>query len=86
MGLDIVEMIVRVEEEFEVQIPNDTAETFVTPKRIIDYLNFNSEIGKNGMTREDIRIKIFEIIEDETGLQPNEFSEDSRFVEDLNMD
>ena len=39
MGLDIVEMVIRFEEEFEVEIPNKVAETLETPKAVIDYLS-----------------------------------------------
>lgn len=86
MGLDIVEMVIRIEEEFGVAIPNEIAENLSTSRLIIDYLVVRPEVINRGFTRENIRAKIFEIVEDETGLYPDEFNEDSRFVEDLNMD
>ncbi len=86
MGLDIVELVIRIEEEFEIGIPNEIAETFVTSRNIIDYLISTPEIRNKGMTRENIKAKILEMVEDEQGLYPDEFDEDSRFVEDLSMD
>lgn len=38
MGLDLVELVIRTEEEFGVQIPDAVAANLITPRNVIDYL------------------------------------------------
>lgn len=38
MGLDIVEFVMDVEESFGISIPDDTAATLSTPRKLIDYV------------------------------------------------
>ena len=38
MGLELVELIYAIEEEFKIEIPNEVAETLTTPKTIIDFV------------------------------------------------
>jgi len=38
MGLDIVEFVMDVEESFGISIPDDVAERFTTPRKLIDYI------------------------------------------------
>lgn len=82
MGLDIVEMVMRIEEEFEIEIPNEIAEKFTTPKIVIDYL----QIRFANRPREYIADKIWMIIEDEAGIERKDYNENSRFIEDMGMD
>ena len=37
-SLDAVEIIMAIEDEFEIEIPDEEAEKFVTLKNIVDYL------------------------------------------------
>lgn len=80
MGLDLVELIMRFEEEFETEIPDLIASTLQTPRDVIDYLLSKPEIQNKGTTREAIVEKVWLIIEDEIGINPNEFNEDSFFM------
>ncbi len=82
MGLDLVEMVIRIEAEFEIEIPNETAEKFTTPKIVIDYLQPQFA----NRPREYLADRIWLIIEDETGIERNNYNEDSRFIEDMGMD
>lgn len=84
MGLDLVEMVMRIEEEFEITIPDEVAETLVTPRAVIDYLMTIPEINEK-RSREQVRQVVFMIVEDESGVSRDLFNEDSRFVEDLGM-
>lgn len=86
MGLDLVELIMRFEEEFETEISDQVAATLFTPRDIIDYLYNRPEIRNKGQTRESITAKVWLIIEDEIGIDPDEFHEDSRFIADMNID
>lgn len=85
MGLDLVEMVYRIEEEFEISIPNETAETLTTPKSIIEYLMSISKINEK-WSRDYVANLIWLILEDETGIDRKDYNEDSRFIEDMGMD
>jgi acyl carrier protein len=37
-SLDAVELIMTVEEEFDIKVPQDEAETFLTVKQIVDFI------------------------------------------------
>lgn len=85
MGLDLVEMVMRIEEEFEITIPDEIAVTLVTPKTVIDYLISIPKINEK-CSRNYIAIIVWLILEDETGIDRKDYNEDSRFIEDMGMD
>ncbi len=41
-SLDTVELVMAFEEEFEIEIPDEEAETIQTVKNAVDYINSNS--------------------------------------------
>ena len=41
-SLDIVELIMEFEEEFDIEIPDEEAEAIQTVKNAVDYINSNS--------------------------------------------
>lgn len=84
MGLDLVEMVMRIEEEFEITIPDEVAETLVTPRAVIDYLMTIPKVNEKS-SRDYVHLSVFIIVEDESGVSRDHFNEDSRFVEDLGM-
>ena len=86
MGLDIVELIMSVEAEFEIEIPDEIAETFTTPRAIIDYLAKLPKFSDLNRPREYIADKVWLIIEDVVGIDLHDYNEDSRFIEDMAMD
>lgn len=86
MGLDLVEMVMRIEEEFDTEIPDETAVTFTTPQKVIEYISSLPKIKAKNHPREYIADKIWLIIEDEGGVDRRDFTEHSRFVEDMGMD
>ena len=38
-SLDVVELVMALEEKFDIEIPDDDAEKLLTPKDVVDYLN-----------------------------------------------
>ena len=85
MGLDLVEMVYRLEEEFEIIIPDAAAEKMITPRNVIDYLMNQPEV--NGKwSRDYVQIAVWQIIEDEGGIRREDFNDDSRFIEDMGLD
>jgi len=85
MGLDLVELVCRVEEEFEIKIPDEVAVTLVTPGTVIDYLMTIPKINEK-CSRNYVAIIVWLILEDETGIDRKDYNEDSRFIEDMGMD
>lgn len=83
MGLDIVEFVMSVEEEFQLEIPDNVKATFVNPRTIIDYIALQVQ---EKFTREQVAEKIWEILVYKTGIKRSKFDEDSRFIEDMGLD
>ncbi len=82
MGLDIVELIIAVEEEFKIYIPRDVASAIVNNRMLIDYVYSQT----NNKSREEIAEKIWEILIEETGIERDKFNEESLFLEDMGLD
>lgn len=40
-SLDIVELVMALEEEFEIEIPDEAAEKILTVQEVVDYINNN---------------------------------------------
>lgn len=85
MGLDLVELVYRLEEEFEVAIPDEAAEKMTTPRNVVDYIA-SIPSRSNKWSRGYIEITVWLAIEDELGIDRNEFNLDSRFIEDMGAD
>lgn len=75
MGLDLVELVMRVEEEFEIDIPDEITVTFTTPKRIIEYVINHPKIKAQNPPRESIADEIWIMIEDERGVLRRDYNE-----------
>lgn len=85
MGLDLLEMTIRIEEEFEITISDETAETLVNPKTVIDYLMSRPEVNEK-WSRDFVANSVWLIIEDEGAIDRKNYNEDSRFIEDMGFD
>lgn len=110
MGLDAVELVMAIEEEFGIDISDAEAETMATPRELIDFIwskHLRGELfvkpprhpsmlqrlgwkpaeepsGKQFVTsREAVAGRVREIITDQTGIA--RFSDDDRFIDDMNM-
>jgi acyl carrier protein len=83
MRLGLIELTYAIEEEFKINISNETAETLTTPKTVIDFVH--SQVDWK-FTREQVTEKFWQILVFETGIDQEKFDEDSRFVEDMELD
>lgn len=83
MGLDIVEFVMSVEEEFQIEIPDETKTTFVNLKTGIDYVFSRVQ---NRCSREQVAEIVWKILIYETGIDRSRFDENSRFIEDMGLD
>lgn len=82
MGLDLVELVIRIEEEFEVTISDESASMMTTPRHVIDYLMEQPNVSRQ-WSRDYVEITTWLTIEDELAIDRNNFNEDSRFIEDM---
>lgn len=85
MGLDLVELVYRFEEEFEIIIPDEAAANMTTPRHVIDYIASDPKVSKQ-WSRGYIEVTVWLAIEDELGIKKEDFNEDSRFIEDMGAD
>ena len=85
MESDLVQIVYRIEDEFELIIPDEVIKKMTTPREIVDYLMNETEIGEKA-SRDYIEISLWRIIEEETGISPRDFDDDARFREDMGFD
>ena len=85
MGLDLVELDYRLEEEFEITIPDEAAEKMTTPRAVVDYIAAIPSVSSK-WSRGNVEITVWPAIEDELGIDRNDFNLDSRFVQDMGAD
>lgn len=86
MGLDSVELVMDFEKEFDIEIPNATAEAMTTPRHVRDFvLSEYARLGRQA-DFEDGFDRIQAITARITALKPEKIGLDSHFVEDLGID
>lgn len=82
MGLVIVELTMRVEEEFDLEVPDEDAEKLVTVGLMSDY------IAQKLPSEQDNQIwkGLCAIIADQCAVPLEKITRTTRLVEDLNLD
>ena len=83
MGLEIVELVMRLEEEFNLDIPDEDAEKLTTVGETTDYLA--RRLGIPARDMDALLSRVCLIIEDELDILANKLARDTRYVEDLNL-
>jgi len=86
MGLDTVELVIRVEKEFDIEIPDADAARLVTVgdlhAYVVEALRRQGRIESN----DSIYAQLRDIICDQLGVKPVEIIPSARFVDDLGAD
>ena len=83
MGLDIVELILTIEEEFDIELPDAEMERAQTPRDIADYIYQKYQAYDKNKTHQSILNKVIEISIEQLNLSPDKITPDSRYVQDL---
>jgi acyl carrier protein len=88
MGLDAVEMVMAIEEEFDINIPDEEAGNFDTVgklyRHIVDVLY---QSGCSGQVDEsEVWERMKDVIVSQLGVRPELVTEDASFVADLGID
>ena len=85
MGLDSVELVMEFEDEFEIQIPDEHAERMRTIGDVVKYIGGHRAALDDDERLNDIRRRIYVIVAEQMGVPIDELSDETRFVEDLNV-
>ena len=89
MGLDSVELVMHVEEEFEIEIPDDEASAMRTVGQvhecIIRLITAKAD-NAEPPDRDAVMRKLVDIVVMQLSVKPDEVTPNARFVEDLGID
>ena len=80
--MELVYLVSRIEEEFEIHIPDEIATDLDTPRKVIDFIVSKT---KEKYSREEITERFWLFLDEESALDISKFNEDSRFVEDMHL-
>ena len=88
MGLDTVELILAVESEFGIDIPDEDAARLTTPGALSDYIGQRlRSCGVSPVPNEDeIWHKVKSLVVKHLGVKPTVVTHDAQFVRDLGAD
>ena len=89
MGLDSVELLLRIEEEFDVEISDEEASTIVTVGDLHACLvrkwDARSKSERRGV-KEPTWQALCDVVVDQLGIQPERISPNAEIVKDLGID
>jgi acyl carrier protein len=87
MGLDTVELVMAVEEQFAIEIPDEIAATLETVGLLHGFVV--SQLQRRSLLPIDdaaVFSKLRDIICEQTGIDPDRIVPDAYFVKDLHLD
>lgn len=86
MGLDAAELVLSLEEAFDLSIPDEDAEDLVTVGAVQDYIFSQTRERPIPPTGDEIFERLKMVISDSLSVKPDQINRNSRFVEDFGMD
>ena len=90
MGLDSVELVMAVEEEFGISISDADAQKMLTPKEVINFVESRRGLvslpqPKGNPSRTEIAKTVKRLVIEQLGIPEAVYGEDKEFVRDLGM-
>ena len=86
MGLDTVELVMAVEEEFSIAIPNTDAPNLVTVGAIHAYILQTLQLRGERPDEAELWERLKALVIDQLGVRPEEVTPSARIVQDLGAD
>ena len=86
MGLESVELVMALEEEFSIQVPDSDAVELGTPGEMLNYTIRVLRLRGEDPDEQVIWMKLKAMIVDMLGVKPEEVTKSARFIEDLRVD
>ena len=87
MGLDTVELVMAVEEHFDIEIPNDVAETLTTVGILHSFVVSELQrLRRQPVDPATVFTELRELICHHAGVKPEQVVPEATFVDDLGMD
>jgi acyl carrier protein len=86
MGLDSVELLIRIEKHFEIEVTDQEAEKIITVGNCLDLVC--QKLLTNGQKANPaiIQHELIDIISDQIGIRAEEIELESKFIDDLGID
>jgi acyl carrier protein len=86
MGLDTVELVMAIEEEFDLAIPNSDAATFVVLGEMHDYVV--DALRRRGCAPDETEAweRLRAVVVKQLGVRPDRVTREARIVDDLGAD
>lgn len=84
MGIDIVELVMEAEEEFEIQIPDQIAAGVATAGELSDLIR--QRLAERGLPDLDPWPRVQSLLSEQLGVPIENITPDSHFVRDLGCD
>ncbi len=86
MGLDTVELVLAVEEEFGIEIPNAMAAQLIAVGDLYDCVVGQLRSRNEPLAENEVWERLRSLIVDHLGVRPDEITRSAEFVRDLKAD
>jgi len=86
VGLDTVELVLGVEEAFEIEIDDEDAQHLTTVGKLHLYIVSKLQAKGENVNSDKVYDQLRALVVEHSGVKPEKVVRDARFVQDLKMD
>ncbi|PAW85183.1 MAG: hypothetical protein B9S33_10280 [Pedosphaera sp. Tous-C6FEB] len=83
MGLDVVELVMAVEEEFSIEVNDEEAAQLATCGSLADYVVKQLRARGDTRTEDEVWTRLKDLIVEQLGVKADEVKREAKFYEDL---
>lgn len=83
MGLDVVELVMAVEEEFSIEVNDEEAAQLATCGSLADYVVKQLRARGDTRTQDEVWTRLKDLIVEQLGVKADEVKREAKFYEDL---